>query len=207
MISDDQIISIYEKIKNSRFSLFTNENKNILPKKSGIYGIFLNDGIKFSKDFKFEDFEYRSDGLIYIGISENLSKREVKQHFISNNSSNSTVRRSIGSIEKENLNLIAIPRGNGDCNHYRFADKKRIGEKKLTDWMCNNLKLGYYEYSENRGLNKFEMKILVQKLKEIEKKMIIMFDPPLNIIFRDLKKVEKLKKLREICKKQAYKNK
>ena len=84
-----------------------------------------------------------SDGLIYVGKSSDLAERAYSGHFSSSGSGFSTLRRSIGALLKEQLALVAVPRGKGNSKsnytQYRFDN---AGDDRLTTWIKQNLEIG-----------------------------------------------------------------
>jgi epoxide hydrolase-like predicted phosphatase len=125
--------TIRKELRNSRSSIDTLS----APPKTGVYVIFLK------KPATLPVGEIPDDGLLYVGSSGNLAMREFDTHFESGQSGYSTLRRSIGAILKEDLELTAIPRGTGpsetNYRNYRFTDE---GEIELTGWMRSNLEVG-----------------------------------------------------------------
>lgn len=109
-----------------------------VPAKAGVYAVF----VKHAGALPLQGVP--SNGLIYAGMSTDLSAREYDAHFSDANTGWSTLRRSLGALLTEHLNLSAIPRGDGrsdkDCQHFRFS---RDGERCLTEWMVLNLEIGY----------------------------------------------------------------
>jgi hypothetical protein len=175
----------FNQILTSR-KLYDNIKSNPNLKQSGVYGIFL-----IPNELPFSQLEYENfsnNVPLYIGISQNLKKRHLKEHF-EGHSSQSTLRRSIGALFQEERDLMPIPRSklrnNNSFNHYSFKDNH---EKCITKWMKKNLVIGYcfrdYETS-----------------KDIEKELIQNKCPVLNI--KDSKYnpdlVKKIKKLRKLC--------
>jgi hypothetical protein len=81
-------------------------------------------------------------GLLYVGKSRNLAQRDVDTHFATGKSGFSTVRRSLGALLRDELDLEPVQRGTGDSEsnfrNYRFEDD---GESRLTDWMRTNLEV------------------------------------------------------------------
>src|SRR4051794_41524689 len=72
-----------------------------------------------------------SDAL-YIGVSGNLAEREFETHFAEGKTGFSTLRRSIGAILQDQLELRATPRDSSrnktNFTNYRFDDD---GERRL----------------------------------------------------------------------------
>ena len=112
----------------------------IAPAKEGIYAIFARpfDALPVA--------DVPSNGLVYVGRSGNLAERDFETHFKAGASGFSTLRRSVGALLKDELGLMAIPRGTGssDTNYrnYRFTEED---ENALSEWMAEHLELGVAE--------------------------------------------------------------
>jgi hypothetical protein len=111
------------------------------PKASGVYGWFVK------KNSALTDLKVGDDGLIYIGMAVDLTRRELMQHLRSNGTGGSSLRRSLGAILKKELELRAIPRSESKTDskrfsHFRFTAE---GEAKVTKWMHQNLEIGFFE--------------------------------------------------------------
>ena len=97
---------------------------------------------------------------IYTGIaSNNLRQRDYRQHFIGNDASHSTLRKSLGCL----FGYDFIPRKDGDAKHKKFNVQD---ETALSEWMKNNLLLAYTENSNPEPL---------------ENELISELNPPLNL--------------------------
>jgi len=71
-----------------------------------------------------------------------LEVREFDTHFNSDQTGFSTVRRSLGAILKEQLQLVARPRGTGTSKaNYTNYCFNLAGEDRLTTWMREHLKV------------------------------------------------------------------
>ena len=120
------------------------------PPGGGIYAIYL------STPGLLIPFPEGQDGLVYIGRSARLADRELKQHFSSGGTGFSTLRRSLGALLKNQLNLTAVPRGIGasevNLRNYRFAPD---GEQRLTEWMLKHLKIGIHSSSNHLRLEEY----------------------------------------------------
>lgn len=136
------------------------------PKEPGLYGIFITNPENIPEGLDFLKIE--SDKPVYIGKSTNLNNRR-NFHFRNGRTGESTLRRSIGALLKDELKLVAIPgrknRNDSDFKHHKFKDS---GEKGLTAWMTENLEIGYCCIHE-------------EELKNIEEKMIEEIRPVLNL--------------------------
>lgn len=128
-------------------------------------------------------------GLVYIGQSGHLAQRN---HFKPNNghSGFSSPRRSLGSILKTELSLIAEPRaaGRSETNYknFRFAG---YGEERLSEWMHQNLLCAICRFDGD--------------IASIEKRLIEDYEPPLNLTgWRNPQKT-RIQGLRNACKEEA----
>ena len=104
--------------------------------RSGVYALFLSSPGALPL-FRVPDAE-----PLYLGVSANLAEREFETHFHSKHTGFSTVRRSLGAILKDALDLTARPRGRGKSEQsfrcYRFDPD---GEERLTRWMTETLEV------------------------------------------------------------------
>lgn len=164
------------------------------PDEPGLYAIFL-------ADVSLGDFG-RPGQIIYIGVAKNsLRSRDLYQHFRSGRTSSSTLRRSLGAILKNKLNLIAIPRD--EINNKKTFDNYKFnseGENNLTLWMKDNLKIGYWIPEEE---------LTYQELRDKEMVITIKTKPTLDLDSRTRKyniMAENLKELRKKCKNEAQRN-
>ncbi len=181
--------SVLSFIKNKKNTI----NSIKLPNESGIYGIFL-------KDESVLEPLNNNIKLLYIGKAEkSLNSRDYKTHFSTGKSGSSTVRRSLGALLKEKLNLTAIPRSEKrtkqDLYNYKFKDEDEI---KLTKWMNDNLLIGYFIYDPHMNNGR--------TLRDFEEKMLSFATVPLDLDGRTRAKnkfAPTLMELRRICKKEA----
>ena len=140
-------------------------DSSMLPNVAGNYVFLLRKGSQLPKiDIEPKIPEVTLDGntyqAIYTGIaSESLRKRDYRNHFVGNNASYSTLRKSIGSLFGYDL----IPRKEGDLKYKKF---KPADEEKLTEWMMSNLLLAFVENADPESM---------------EDKLIAELNPPLNL--------------------------
>lgn len=126
-------------------------DSSMLPNVAGNYVFLLRKGSQLPQvDINPQIPEVTLDGntyqAIYTGIaSESLRQRVYRIHFIGNNASRSTLRKSIGSLFGYDL----IPRKEGDLKHKKF---KPNDEEKLTKWMKNNLLLAFVENADPESM-------------------------------------------------------
>ena len=140
-------------------------DSSMLPNVAGNYVFLLRKGSHLPKvDIEPKIPEVTLDGntyqAIYTGIvSESLRKRDYRNHFVDNDASRSTLRKSIGSLFGYDL----ILRKESDTKHKRFQP---ADEEKLTEWMMSNLLLAFVENAAP---------------KPLEEKLIAELNPPLNL--------------------------
>ena len=158
----------------------------------GVYEIFAKDGCSLP------GIELPPNRLLYIGKSEDFSTRE---HFIAGRTSKSTLRRSIGAVLKEKLDLKAIPRNQWrnrkDSECYCFEGN---GEDRLNEWMLSNLAVTLHEFVGADG----EDDRVKLELKEFEKGMLrkLHTKPPLNLVKGNMHK-PMVDELRKACRVDA----
>jgi hypothetical protein len=169
---DMNIPSVTERLHRSRSAI----DRLMAPNSPGVYALFVGGlgavgGIPAGED-----------GLIYVGVSNDLAAREFEQHFSSNGTGFSTVRRSIGAILKSQLHLEAIPRSTwSQPSLYRFRDD---GELRLTNWMRDNLEVGVCSIGEALA---------------VEAELIMALKPALNLTKWENPVRAEIKRLRKIC--------
>lgn len=158
------------------------------PPVSGVYSVFLKEGTRLPLK------NLPPNGLIYIGISSSLASREYDTHFASGKTGFSTLRRSLGALLKNELELKAVPRGTGSSptnyQNYRFTAD---GEERLTDWMRESLKIGICPVKDN--------------YKSMEKELIAYLKPVLCLKGWPNPNAGFIKDLRKKCVEEAGKEK
>ena len=140
-------------------------DSNMLPNVAGNYVFLLRKGSQLPQvDINPQIPELTLDGntyqAIYTGIARKcLRNRDYRNHFVDNDASRSTLRKSIGSLFGYDL----IPRKEGDLKYKKF---KPADEEKLTEWMMSNLLLAFVENADPESM---------------EDKLIAELNPPLNL--------------------------
>ena len=120
---------------------------NHSPNQPGIYAIYFH-----GEAFPDSKLTISKDDLIYIEKIESIQQtKDWNMHFKSSNTGSSTLRRTIGSLLREELELIPIPRNAKDfkkrrTTYYKFDES---GEGKITTWMVQSLSLSFYEYPKS----------------------------------------------------------
>lgn len=158
--------------------------------KPGIYAVgYLGANFPLDGTTKY----FNQHRIIYIGKTEsNQLKRDKNTHFASGKTGQSTLRRSLGAILKNQLNLIPIPRSITEISDRRFTNYKfdNQGEENLSKWMIENLSLAFWELVAGKN-----------ELRVTEKSIIKFYVPLLNIIHNGQNPFLKaLKELRKECK-------
>ena len=144
--------------------------------------------------FPIKESVVRKGDIIYIGKTEKSQRsRDAQTHFTNGKTGSSTLRRSLGAILLQELELTPIPRSYTETKmrDYKFI---RESEEKLTQWMINNLSLSFYEILDGKKV-----------IRELEKQVIITLSPVLNIQGNSILNpyAGMLKELRAKCKQIA----
>jgi len=175
--------SVSEVVKNLQNSR-SKPSSLIPPESPGIYAIFLRDLDQIGW------FPSKAGEVVYIGTSGNLKQREFDTHFSPGKSGFSTLRRSLGAILKNELQLQCWPRSPGpsktNVTNYKFDE---AGEQRLTLWMAENLDIGICPVESG--------------MEELEKGAVEEMSPILNLKGWDNPNRAALKELRAICKLEA----
>lgn len=149
------------------------------PSRSGVYAFYLNE------DRALPTVSDAGDRPIYLGLSSNLAERQYATHFEAGKSGFSTLRRSLGALLREELNLAPRPRGTGasDTNYrcYRFDDS---GEQRLSKWMQEHLHVAVQAVADP---------------KELEAQLIALACPPLNLTLWRNPDAPAIKAARKAC--------
>jgi hypothetical protein len=139
--------------------------------QKGIYGFFLLEGRLCIGG---QTFESGKGALLYIGKTESSQKlRDAGEHLADGQTGRSTLRRSLGALLREELNLRPQSRSDTEKSTKRFTNFKfdASGEKRLTAWMKKHLGLGFCELPD----------FTIPELEDCEKGLIRSAKPPLNI--------------------------
>lgn len=145
---------------------------------SGVYAFLLRDtaslpGVATGRN-----------GLLYVGMTDD--GLDARNHFRHLHSGFSTLRRSLGALLKGELDLRATPRAPGASRsnvvNYRFTP---AGEQALSGWMESNLLIAQSP--------------LMGDILAIEKDIIRLLEPPLNLTDWPNPQRAHLKHLRSLC--------
>ena len=165
------------------------------PAEQGIYAYFSDPTVdlkEFGKD----------GGALYVGLAEkSLHERYTLCHLAAGKTGSSSFRRSLGAILKGKLNLTAIKRDKNSlklrADKYKFTDE---GESRLTAWMMDNLKIGFWE--NNSPLSKKDLRVLEEKvILELKPKLDLDKRTRINNQFAGL-----LDGYRKICRQEVREN-
>lgn len=155
------LIYILDNFKVNRFDPKT-DSETIIANSPGNYILCLKKNSKLpTVQVKPVLTNFEGLEVIYTGIAGgSLRTRDFRQHFKGNNAGRSTLRKSLGVLFGYKL----IPR---DSDPTTGKTKFNItDEKKLSDWMCDNLIMYFLPTSD---------------FNNIEIELINHFNPPLNL--------------------------
>jgi hypothetical protein len=134
----------------------------------GIYGFFL---LKGCLHIGVKNLQAANGTLLYVGKTESSQKkRDAGEHLADGGTGHSTLRRSLGALLREELNLKPQPRGDTETSARRFTNFRfdDVGEERLTAWMKEHLSVGFCE-------------LTTDELEAREKELIKSATPALNI--------------------------
>ncbi len=146
-----------------------------------LYAVFLR------PEFRITDIAVPEGGLLYIGKVEKQNKR---LHFAAPHSGSSTLRRSLGALLKDQLDMQVHPRSlgrsNADFANYVFS---KDAEKRLSNWMLAHLCYAVVPVED--------------EVRATEKQAIKELQPPLNLTDWRNPQRKHLKELRKRCADEA----
>lgn len=113
-----------------------------LPEGPGIYGLY-GDAEAWA-DLGFGELE--GDGLLYLGLTlDGLNRRVIQTHFANRKTPWSIVRRSLASLLRSKLGLVAESSGSEAHRHFSLGAKS---DRALSAWMRSHLQVGIWEHDE-----------------------------------------------------------
>ena len=129
---------------------------------------------------------------LYVGVSSDLSVRQQDTHSRWGRTGFSTLRRSLGALLKDQLELEPLPRGTGpsesNFRSYRFDD---AGEEALSAWMLEHLRVSV---------------VACPDPERVESELVALARPPLNLTGWSNPHAPKIKALRKACVEAARRN-
>lgn len=136
----------------------------VVPNVAGLYAVYGDEKAVAQLEIG------RPDRPLYVGKAErSLVSRDLRTHFATGKTGSSTLRRSVGSLLRERLALLAVPRNldrpDGSAN-FSFETS---GDQRLTEWMHAHLLLAVWARPEGVLLDEVETFVLREVL------------PPLNL--------------------------
>lgn len=109
-------------------------------------------------------------GLLYAGKAEDsFVARDLRTHFASGRTGQSTVRRSFAALLRESLDLHGVPRNTEKPGHFANFGLSPDGDERLTRWMWGRLSLAVWPTTG------------AAPLLDLESAVVRRLDPPLNI--------------------------
>ncbi len=144
-------------------------------KGSGFYAIFLK------SDHTIPNLDLPEDGLLYIGMTTaGFSRRD---HIFRTHSGGCTLRRSIGALMRLKLNLrVEAYQTKTNKRSFKFD---KASEEHLSTWMAGAINQTRVPYSGHVGT--------------VERRLISLFEPPLNLRGWSNPQSSKLRGLRYAC--------
>lgn len=107
---------------------------------------------------------------LYVGKAEDsFVSRDLRTHFASGRTGQSTVRRSFAALLHESAGFRAVPRNPEVPGHFANFGLTADDDARLTEWMWDRLSLAVWPSHGNMAL------------RDIERRVILLLDPPLNI--------------------------
>lgn len=107
---------------------------------------------------------------LYVGKAEDsFVSRDLRTHFTSGKTGQSTVRRSFAALLRDGLELQGVPRNLRSPGHFANYGLMADGDARLTEWMWDRLSLAVWPRDGAVGL------------KRIERAVVRLLEPPLNI--------------------------
>jgi hypothetical protein len=107
---------------------------------------------------------------LYVGKAEDsFVSRDLRTHFASGRTGQSTVRRSFAALLRESLHLHGIPRNPEKPGHFANFGLSPENDSRLTSWMWSNLSLAVWPTTG------------ALPLRAVEAEVVKRLDPPLNI--------------------------
>lgn len=107
---------------------------------------------------------------LYVGKAEDsFVSRDLRTHFASGKTGQSTVRRSFAALLHESAGFRGVPRNPERPGHFANFGLTADDDARLTEWMWDRLSLAVWPSHGNVAL------------RDIERRVVLLLDPPLNI--------------------------
>jgi hypothetical protein len=109
-------------------------------------------------------------GPLYVGkAEESFVSRDLRTHFSSGKTGQSTIRRSFAALLRDSVGFRGVPRNPERPGHFANYGLTIGDDAKLTEWMWGRLSLAVWPARPGSAL------------KKVERGVVILLDPPLNI--------------------------
>jgi GIY-YIG catalytic domain len=140
-----------------------------VPDRPGLYAIYGRPSVW--RDLRLGD--PPDERPLYVGKAErSLVSRDLKTHFATGRTGQSSPRRSLAALLADELKLIAMPRrpANPEPRKWTHYSLEAPGDARLTEWMLAHLELAVWECPGGTPLASVESDVMRAWL------------PPLNLI-------------------------
>lgn len=98
---------------------------------------------------------------MYVGkAEESLASRDLKTHFATGKTGQSTVRRTFAALLREPLRLRAVPRNLANPDGRASCAVDADGDARLTTWMHQHLSLSFWAKPDGAALRPVEVAVL-----------------------------------------------
>ena len=108
-------------------------------------------------------------GPLYVGKAEgSFVSRDLRTHFSSGKTGQSTIRRSFAALLRDSVGFRGVPRNLEKPGHFTNYGLTVDDDAQLTEWMWGHLALAVWPAR-------------AADLKKVERGVVRLLDPPLNI--------------------------
>jgi len=134
------------------------------PGRPGLYAVYGNGDV-----WRRLRLHHGDDRPLYVGKSEdNLGSRDIRTHFKSGRTGQSTLRRSLAALLRDDLHFSARPRNPSAPAYFSNYALDPASEEALTRWMNEYLSLAFWQ------------RVGDVSLASVEREVLARWEPPLN---------------------------
>jgi hypothetical protein len=143
------------------------EAEGNVPAVPGLYAVYGSEQAWVDLGLSEDDI---AGAPLYVGKAEDsFVSRDLRTHFSSGRTGQSTVRRSFAALLASSLGLRGIPRNTQVPGHFANYGLSPVDDEALTSWMWRHLALAVWPAT--KGL----------ALVDVEREVVRLLDPPINI--------------------------